>query len=74
MKMTFWDAVSCSLLKTDRRFRGAYCLHYQGEDHLIALMMESASTSETLVNFYQVTKPNIPEASYVLDSKDICLE
>jgi hypothetical protein len=28
---------------------------------LIALMMEAASTSETLVNFYQTTRLNIPE-------------
>jgi hypothetical protein len=25
-----WDVVSCSLVRVDRRFRGAYCLHHQG--------------------------------------------
>jgi hypothetical protein len=28
----FWDAAQCSLVDTDRRFRGTYCLHYQGPD------------------------------------------
>jgi hypothetical protein len=27
----FWDVVSYSLVDTDQRFRGAYCLHYQDE-------------------------------------------
>jgi hypothetical protein len=30
-----------------------------------ALMMEAASTSETLVNFYQNTQRNNPEDSYL---------
>jgi hypothetical protein len=29
----FWDTVPCSLVEVDRRFRGAYCLHHQG-DHV----------------------------------------
>jgi hypothetical protein len=32
---------------------------------LIALMMEAASTSETLVNFYQTTRRNNPEDSHL---------
>jgi hypothetical protein len=53
MKVTvLWDVASCSFVEIDRRFRGAYCLH-----HLIALMMEAASTSETSVN--------IPEDSHL---------
>jgi hypothetical protein len=32
MKMTsFWDTAPCSLVDVDRRFRGAYCLHHQGD-------------------------------------------
>jgi hypothetical protein len=27
----FWDTAPCSL-GVDRRFRGAYCLHHQGEE------------------------------------------
>jgi hypothetical protein len=33
MKMTaFWDVALCSFVDVDRRFRGAYCLHHQGDD------------------------------------------
>jgi hypothetical protein len=33
MKMTaFWDIAPCSLIEVDRRFRGAYCVHHQGDD------------------------------------------
>jgi hypothetical protein len=28
--LVFWDVAPCSLIDTDRRFRGAYCLHHQG--------------------------------------------
>jgi hypothetical protein len=31
----------------------------------IALMMEAANTSETLLNFYQTTRRNIPEDSHL---------
>jgi hypothetical protein len=31
----------------------------------IALMMEAASTSETPVNIYQITRRNIPEDSHL---------
>jgi hypothetical protein len=32
MKMAaFWDIGPCSLFKVDRRFRGAYCLHYEDD-------------------------------------------
>jgi hypothetical protein len=29
--LVFWDVAPCSKVYVDRRFRGAYCLHYQGE-------------------------------------------
>jgi hypothetical protein len=41
MKITvFWDVAPCSLVKIDRRFRGAYCLHFRshrsdGEDRYL---------------------------------------
>jgi hypothetical protein len=50
-----------SLVETDRRFRGVYCLHHQGG--VIALMMVVVSTSETSVSFYEITRRNIPEHS-----------
>jgi hypothetical protein len=58
IKMTvFWDAAPCSLLEVYRRFRGACCA--------IALMMETANTSETPVSFYQATRRNILEDSHL---------
>jgi hypothetical protein len=45
--------------------RRAYCFHHQGDESLIALMMEAVSTSETSVNFYQTTRRNIPEDSHI---------
>jgi ubiquitin-protein ligase len=32
---------------------------------MIALMLEAASTSETSVKFYQITRPNNPEGSHL---------
>jgi hypothetical protein len=33
MKMTvFWDVAPCSLVEDYRRFRGACCLHHQGDE------------------------------------------
>jgi hypothetical protein len=34
---------------------------------MIALMMEAASTSETSVNFYQITRRNNPQDSHLND-------
>jgi hypothetical protein len=58
------------------RFKGACCLHHQGDrradgrsKHLwiraIALMMEAESTCETSANFYQFARFNITEDSYL---------
>jgi hypothetical protein len=27
-----WEVAPCSLIDTDRRFRGTYCLHYSPDD------------------------------------------
>jgi hypothetical protein len=57
MKMkTFWDFAPCSLVEVYRRFRGACCLHSQGD--------------ETSVNFYETTRRNIPE-DYCLPFWDV---
>jgi hypothetical protein len=43
MKLTaFWDAAPCRVAKLDRRFRGVYYLHHQGD-----LRIENVGTSET---------------------------
>jgi hypothetical protein len=35
-KTVFWDVELCSLVDIGRLFRGAYCLHHQGGQHLPA--------------------------------------
>jgi hypothetical protein len=47
----FWVVAPCSLVDSSAR--------------LIALMMEAARTSETLVNFYQTTRRYNPEESHL---------
>jgi hypothetical protein len=66
-RFVFWDVLPCKII-VDRRFRGTYCLHHQGDDHVsaasiimaIALLMEAARTSETSVDNY-FTRQYIPE-------------
>jgi hypothetical protein len=48
----------CSLVEIVLGFRGANCLHHQGDDGGI-------STSETSVNFYETTRRNIQEDSHL---------
>jgi hypothetical protein len=60
MKMAvFWDVAPCSLVEIDWHFRGAYCLHNQGDAY-------SEGTSETSVNFNEATPRNIPEDYHYL--------
>jgi uncharacterized protein YecA (UPF0149 family) len=55
MKMAiFWVVAPCSLAEVYKHFMS-----------LIALMMEAARTSETLVNFYQTTWGYNPEDSHL---------
>jgi hypothetical protein len=62
----FWVVAPCSLVEVYRRFRGACCLHYQGDvTSLTALMVEAAGTSEMPVKFYQTTRRNDPEDSHL---------
>jgi hypothetical protein len=64
MKMAvFWVVAPCSLVEVYRCFRGACCLHHP----LIALMMEAANTSETLISFYQTTWRNNREDSHLYE-------
>jgi hypothetical protein len=56
-----WDIAPCSFVWGDRRFRGAYCLHHQG-DELFLTLMEAVRTSETSV-YSESTLRYIPEGS-----------
>jgi hypothetical protein len=60
----FWVLTPCSLAEVYQRFRRPCCLHHQGIHHL-ALMMEAARTSETLVNIYQTTRRYNPQDSHL---------
>jgi hypothetical protein len=55
----FWIVAPCSPVEVYQRFRGPCCI--QG----VALMMETASTSETLVIFYQTTRRYNPEDGHL---------
>jgi hypothetical protein len=60
MKMAvFWVVAPCSLVDVNHRFRGTYCLYHHGDE------LQAASTSDTLVNFYQTTRRNNPEDSHL---------
>jgi hypothetical protein len=54
----FWDIALCSIIGMDRRFRGAYFLHHQGDKY-----MEAVRTSETSVHSNETTRRYIPEDS-----------
>jgi hypothetical protein len=55
-KIVFWDVTPSSLVEID--FRGAYCLHHKGDDD------GDIKPSETLANFYETRRRNIPEDSH----------
>jgi hypothetical protein len=65
----FWVVAPCSLVEVYRHFRGACCLHHQGDDRPddggIALIIETARTSETSVSFYQTSRRNNLEDSHL---------
>jgi hypothetical protein len=58
----FWDIAPCILVEIDRRFRGAYCLHHQGDESSYCLMMGAVRISETSVYFNETTWRCIPES------------
>jgi hypothetical protein len=58
-KMTFFsDVAPCGRVEIERRVRGAYCLHHQGD-------RPAESTSETSVNLYETTRRNIRESGHL---------
>jgi hypothetical protein len=51
-----WAVVPRRVINTNRRFRGAYCLHHKGDD---------SPASETPVSIYQTTQCYIAENSHL---------
>jgi hypothetical protein len=48
----FWVVAPCSLVGLDRRFRGAYCLHNQGDDiHRSTPTRLNGATSQKTIIF-----------------------
>jgi hypothetical protein len=69
MKMTvFWDLAQCNFVEIVRRFWGAYYLHA-----LIALMMETVSTSETSVSYHLRLMPSSQESRKAYDCEQFFL-
>jgi hypothetical protein len=61
----FWDVAAYSLVEINRRFQGCLLSPSSGRiDLLIALMMETVSSSETSVSI-QTTRRSIPKDSYL---------
>jgi hypothetical protein len=44
-----WDTVPCSLIDTDRRFRGTYCLHDQADSSAIVIVFTVRTSDLTSI-------------------------
>lgn len=47
-----WDIAPCNLAEVCRLSRDAFCLHHQGSDGLMSVIMDVSSMYETSVKFY----------------------
>jgi len=56
-KTYIWDVMPCSIVSIYHCIRGNYMLYI----HARMVKVESAHSSETLVNFYQTIRHQIPE-------------
>jgi hypothetical protein len=43
----FWDVLLCSKIDVDQRFRGACCLHHQGDESSISTELISTLKTRT---------------------------
>jgi hypothetical protein len=59
----FCNVTPCRLVDINRRYRGAFFIHHQGDFNHIVLMMEAVIASETSVNIYHSSRCIIPEDS-----------
>jgi hypothetical protein len=50
MKMAvFWDIAPCSLADIKLCFKGAYCLHQQGNEHSSSTTLHGATSQKTVI-------------------------
>jgi len=64
LEMTvFWATAPCSLLEVDKRFRGVYRLHYQGDESLL-IGSKRLSNSRHLPRDYTAQYPRTLSFSY----------
>jgi hypothetical protein len=50
MKMTVFWHVACSLVEVYRRFRGAFCLHYQGDESSLFIDVHKINKNDTQIH------------------------
>jgi hypothetical protein len=55
------EVFAVSIIRAMSKRRAKKLSRFSKRDYLVALMMEAVSNSETLVNFYETTRRNIPE-------------
>jgi hypothetical protein len=48
--IVFWDVAPCSHVEVDRRFKGAYCVHYQG-DEIHTLLRENLKSHMEFLDY-----------------------
>jgi hypothetical protein len=44
--IVLWDIAPYSLVEVDRRFRGAYCLHYHGVLKILSVVLKLLSAAD----------------------------
>jgi hypothetical protein len=50
-----WDVAPCSHVEVDRRFRGAYCLHHQGNFFFLFLNIKRIISAVRRIKFVGAT-------------------
>jgi hypothetical protein len=66
----FWAVASCSLEDIDRRFRGAYCFHHQGDGGRKLLCNIGATSQKTATFMLVVVRTsNLAMKHYKVDQE-----
>jgi hypothetical protein len=71
--IAFWDASPCSLIEVDWCFRGAYCLHHQGNEALMIEEVHISKMSSLLQWDYMALYPRRLSSSF-RNLANFCLE